>query len=152
MGLLLVARGPRDAGAAWEDYAVPARWPSWSPQVTGVRACAPRIAAGVRGAVRAPLGVRVPFEVTAVDEAARTWCWQVGAGPLRAELEHRVLAVPGGSVTELRLSPALLCAPYAPLAQLALRRLVGARPGARAVERFSAGGSPTARRRWPRRR
>ncbi|NAZ85453.1 SRPBCC family protein [Kineococcus sp. T90] len=148
----MVARGPRAAGAAWEDYAVPARWPSWSPQVRGVEVSAPRIAVGVRGAVRAPLGVRVPFEVTAVDEAARTWSWRVGAGPLSAELEHRVVAVPGGSLTELRLSPALLCAPYAPPAQLALRRLVGARAGADPSAGLSAGGSATARRRWPRRR
>ncbi|MCI2240639.1 hypothetical protein MO973_35045 [Paenibacillus sp. TRM 82003] len=138
--MLLVARGRRDADAAWEDYAVPSRWPSWSPQITGVDCSATRIAAGVTGTVHAPLGARVPFEVTVVDEASRTWRWRVGAGPLTGDLEHRVLAVPGGSLTELRLSPALLGAPYAPLAWIALRRLV------------SGDASATAPPRWPRRR
>ncbi|WP_432493325.1 SRPBCC family protein [Kineococcus gypseus] len=143
--MLLVARGRRAAAAAWEDYALPARWPSWSPQIRSVTASAPRIAAGVTGTVRAPLGVRLRFRVTAVDEASRTWSWRVGAGPLGGHLEHRVVAVPGGCLTELRLSPAWLGAPYAPAALLAMRRLVRG-PG------VSAGASATARRRWPRRR
>ncbi len=143
-----MARGRRAADAAWEDYALPARWPSWSPQIAGVDCSAPRIAAGVTGTVRAPLGVRLPFRVTAVDEPSRTWRWRVGAGPLVAELEHRVVSVPGGSLTELRLTPALLVAPYAPLAWVALRRLVSGSVGGG----VSADASATAPPRWPRRR
>ncbi|WP_432491161.1 SRPBCC family protein [Kineococcus auxinigenes] len=146
--MLLVARGRRSAARAWEDYALPARWPSWSPQITAVDCSAPRIAVGVTGTVRAPLGVRLPFRVTAVDEASRTWRWRVGAGPLAAQLEHRVVSVPGGSLTELRLTPALLVAPYAPLAWIALRRLVGGGVSAG----ISADAPATAPPRWPRRR
>ncbi|WP_369054132.1 SRPBCC family protein [Kineococcus terrestris] len=123
----LDARGPRAAGEVWEDYARPARWPAWSPQITGVDASAGRIAAGVTGTVHGPLGLRVRFAVLAVDEDARTWTWRVTAGPVRAELEHGVVAVPGGTSTWLLLrAPAVLALAYSPAALLALRRLVGA--------------------------
>ncbi|WP_166614581.1 SRPBCC family protein [Kineococcus vitellinus] len=128
---MLLARGGRDAQAAWEDYALIGRWSSWSPQVRSVEASAERIAPGVAGTVHAPLGVRVRFRVTAVDEASRSWRWVVHAAGVSAGMEHRVLAVPGGCVTTLRIeAPAVLAAAYAPAALLALRRLVSPRRAA----------------------
>ncbi len=76
--------------------------------------------------MRVPLGVSLPFVVESVDEAARRWSWTVSLGPVRLRLLHWVAPGPdGGSTTGLRVTgPAPLVAGYAPLAQLAIGRLV----------------------------
>lgn len=126
--LTLHATGTAAPAEVWERYAVPARWPGWSPQITGVDLAADRLAAGLSGRVRGPLGVAVPFTVEEVDEAARRWSWRVGVGPVRVRLLHWVAEGPGGGTTTgLRLSgPAPLVLAYAPAARLALARLVRA--------------------------
>jgi hypothetical protein len=85
-----------------------------------------RLVAGVRGRVRGPVGVSLPFVVDAVDEAARQWAWTVSVGPVRLHLLHWVAEAPaGGSTTGLRIDgPAPLVVGYAPLARLAIGRLV----------------------------
>ncbi|MGY1777466.1 SRPBCC family protein [Geodermatophilus sp. SYSU D00804] len=122
----LHATGPVSPAEAWERYARPARWPQWAPQITGVEVPGPRLAAGVSGRVRGPVGVTLPFVVESVDEAARQWAWTVSAGPVRLHLLHWVADGPdGGSTTGLRISgPAPVVVGYAPLAQLAIGRLV----------------------------
>ena len=124
--LTLHATGPIGPDEVWERYAVPARWSQWAPQITGVELPVARLAAGLRGRVRAPLGVALPFVVDTVDEAARRWSWTVSLGPVRLCLLHWVTEGPdGGSTTGLRVSgPAPLVVGYAPLAQLAIGRLV----------------------------
>lgn len=124
--LTLHASGPVGPDEAWERYAVPARWPDWAPQITGVELPVARLAAGVRGRVRGPLGVTLPFVVDTVDEAARQWAWTVSAGPVRLHLVHWVAEGPdGGSTTGLRVTgPAPVVVGYAPLAQVAIGRLV----------------------------
>jgi len=126
--LTLHATGTAPPGEAWERYAVPARWPGWAPQITGVEIPVDRLTPGASGRVLGPLGVAVPFTVEEVDEAARRWSWQVAVGPLRVRLLHWVAEGPdGGTTTGLRLSgPALLVLGYAPAARLALGRLVRA--------------------------
>lgn len=122
--LTLRAGGTAPVDVAWARYAVPARWPSWSPQIRRVEASAPRIAAGVSGRVRGPVGVMVDFEVLTVDEQARTWSWRVRLGPIRLHLRHAVTARIDGSATELRVDgPLPVVVGYAPLAQWALFRL-----------------------------
>ena len=122
----LHATGPVAPDEVWERYAVPARWSDWALQITGVELPVARLAAGVRGRVRVPLGVSLPFVVESVDEAARRWSWTVSLGPVRLRLLHWVAPGPdGGSTTGLRVTgPAPLVAGYAPLAQLAIGRLV----------------------------
>ena len=122
----LHATGPEPPDEVWERYAVPARWSDWAPQITGVELPVARLTAGVRGRVRAPLGVVLPFVVETVDEAARRWSWTVSIGPVRLHLLHWVTEGPdGGSTTGLRVTgPAPLVLGYAPLAQLAIGRLV----------------------------
>ena len=124
--LTLHASGPLGAADAWERYAEPARWPTWAPQITGVQVPVPRLAARVEGRVRAPLGVTLPFVVESVDEAARRWAWTVSAGPVRLYLLHWVSDGPdGGSTTGLRITgPLPVVVGYAPLAQVAISRLV----------------------------
>jgi hypothetical protein len=115
------AAGPAPAALVWERYAEPARWPGWAPQITGVEASAPRIAPGVTGRVRGPLGLRAAFTITAVDEAARTWAWDVRAGPLRLHLRHGV--EPDGATWLTARGPAPVVAAYLPAARIALHAL-----------------------------
>ncbi|MGY1822549.1 SRPBCC family protein [Geodermatophilus sp. SYSU D00079] len=124
--LTLHATGPEPPAEVWERYAVPARWPGWAPQITAVEFPVARLASGSRGRVRTPLGLALPFVVDAVDEAARRWSWTVSVGPVRLRLLHWVAEGPdGGSTTGLRIDgPAPLVLGYAPLARLAIGRLV----------------------------
>lgn len=115
------ARGPAPAALVWERYADPARWAGWAPQIRRVDTAAARIAPGVTGTVHGPVGIRVAFVVTAVDEAARTWAWDVRVGPLRMHLRHGVDA--DGSTWLTVDGPAPVVAAYLPVARLALHRL-----------------------------
>ena len=126
--LTLHATGTAPPAEVWERYAVPTRWPGWSPQITGVELSAARLAPGLSGRVLGPLGLAVPFTIEDVDEAARRWSWRVAVGPLGVRLLHWVAEGPGGGTTTgLRLSgPAPLVLAYAPAARLALGRLVRA--------------------------
>ena len=123
---IVTATGAVDPAEAWERYMLPARWPEWAPQISGVEASADRLAPGVSGKVIAPLGLAVPFVVDEVDEPGRRWTWQVRTGPVHLRLEHWVEAAPeGGTTAGLRVDgEGLLVASYAPLAKGALEKLV----------------------------
>ena len=118
------ATGPATAHDMWEAYAEPTRWRGWAPQIRAVRPLE-RIRPGLRGEVEGLLGVRVRFEVTAVDEAARRWTWRVGVGPATLTISHEV--ADGRTAVELD-GPAPVVVAYAPVARLALARLVQVRP------------------------
>jgi hypothetical protein len=127
MRLRLTATGDAAPAVAWERYRDLRLWPTWSPQVRGVDADADLLETGLRGAVVGPAGVRLPFEVLDVDEAAMTWRWRVRVGFVDAVLDHAVRAAPRGSVTDLVITaPSFFAVAYAPLARLALHRLVRA--------------------------
>lgn len=84
-----------------------------------------RITPGLRGVVIGPVGVQVPFEVLAVDEAAMTWTWRVRAAFAELTLEHSVTPDGDGCRTDLTIiGPAPLVVGYAPAARFALTRLV----------------------------
>jgi hypothetical protein len=121
----LRARGPAPADLAWRRYRVFAEWPTWSPQIRRVESDTDHLAPGVTGKVIGPLGVPVDFRIDEVDEAARTWSWQVTTVGIRLRLHHTVETDGAGSRTTLHVNG---CAPivlgYAPLAQIALHRLV----------------------------
>jgi hypothetical protein len=128
----LTACGTADPELAWERYERISLWPTWSPQISRVRADQPRIAAGVEGVVVAPGGLALPFTVSHVDREAHTWSWTVRLGPVAMALSHEVHPEPGGSGTSaLMAGPGPLLLAYAPLAWVALRRLVAGqrRPG-----------------------
>ena len=126
--LTLHATGPVAPVEAWDRYLRPDRWSSWAPQITGVVTDADRIAQGVTGRVRGPVGISVPFVVDEVDDASRRWRWSVQVGPARMTLLHWVTAGPdSGTTTGLRVSaPLPLAVGYAPAALLALHGLVRA--------------------------
>jgi hypothetical protein len=104
----------------WEAYAEPARWRVWAPHIRAVRPLE-RIHPGLRGEVEGFLGVRVRFEVTEVDETAGRWTWRVEVGPARLTITHEV--ADGRTAVEID-GPAPIVAAYAPVARLALSRLV----------------------------
>lgn len=115
--------GPAPAEVVWERYFVPARWPEWSPQIRHVDYPFATLRPDTAGVVHGPLGLAVPFTVTAVDPVGRHWRWRVQVGPVRLQLAHLVTA----AGTELVIDgPAPIVLGYRPLAQLALSRLVRA--------------------------
>lgn len=126
---------------AWERYADPSLWPTWSPQIASVSTSTPRLRSGTTGVVRGHGGLRLDFTAEDVDDDARRWTWSVQPThalglPLpvllqrlgRLRLEHGVSLsgrVDGGSTTTLALEGrAPVVVAYAPLAALALRHLV----------------------------
>jgi hypothetical protein len=123
--LTLHARGPLPPHVVWERYADPQRWQTWAPQIRKVEAVG-RLRPAMSGRVYSYLPPGLAFQVLDVDARSRTWAWRVQAGPVRLMLEHGVREAPrGGTETWLRLhGPLPLLLAYAPLARLALRRLV----------------------------
>ncbi len=131
VALTLHAHGVATVTLAWERYADPALWATWAPQIQRVETGMTRLVAGGRGTVHAGLFARptlgVPFQVLAVDEPAMEWSWQAHLGPVRLRLEHGVTAHPTGCSTWLRVhGPLPVVLVYAPVARLALNRLVAA--------------------------
>jgi hypothetical protein len=121
----LTATGGLDPHAVWERYAMPSEWPTWAPQILRVECARDRIGPGLTGRVHGLLGVTADFEVLTVDEERHTWSWRVRSGPVILWLHHAVLAITEGTQTNLEIQgPALVVLPYAPVAQVALRRLV----------------------------
>lgn len=114
------ATGPSTARDMWEAYAEPARWHEWAPQIRAVRPLE-RISPGLRGEVEGLFGVRARFEVTDVDEVAERWTWRVQVGPATLTIAHEV--ADGRTSVEID-GPAPLVIAYAPVARLALSRLV----------------------------
>ncbi|MCW2811544.1 MAG: hypothetical protein JWP61_2002 [Friedmanniella sp.] len=121
----LSATGPATPAAVWEAYADLDRWATWAPQISGVRAAGRRLVPGLTGTVLVRGGARVRFRVTDVDPVGHSWSWTVRLGPVRMHLHHEVSPHPRGSWTGLRMRGAWpVVTAYAPLAQLALHRLV----------------------------
>lgn len=119
------ARGSAPADVVWARYTEPERWPSWAPHMKRADYPYPRVTPGTFGRVYAYGGFSMPFSIDAVDEQARTWDWSVYLGSLRIELQHGVETK--GSRTAAWASiglPLPLALGYAPVATLALRRLV----------------------------
>lgn len=123
--LTLRASGAADATQVWQRYAQIDCWPEWAPQIRRIDSSAEQINEGVTGRVVGIAGIGVSFAIDAVDPEARTWSWRVRLGPISLRLEHGVQARPQGCRTWLRVSgPTPIVVGYAPVAALALRRLV----------------------------
>ena len=118
------ARGPAPVEEVWDRYATLARWPEWSPQISRAEGSADQLALGVRGTVYVAGVLPLAFTVTSCRPEDRTWSWQVRLGLVTLDLDHAVYPAGSGSRTTLSLAgPALLVTAYAPVAQVALRRL-----------------------------
>ncbi|GAB2935508.1 hypothetical protein GCM10027047_35080 [Rhodococcus aerolatus] len=132
MQLRLTAAGPAHPDEVWDRYFRPRRWSEWSPQIRRVERSTEEIRVGTTGRVWGPPGLAVDFTVTDVDPAARTWAWRVRVLllgthlALRHGVEARDTDDPGaGTRTWLEVRGArVVVTGYAPLARLALSRLV----------------------------
>ena len=123
--LVVDAQGPAAPEEVWRRYSHASRWPTWAPQISGVSGAGDPVAPGDRGWVRGPFPLRLPYTILDVVADERRWSWQVGLGPASVVMEHGVDALDVGSRAWVRIDvPAPLALPYAPLARLALRRLV----------------------------
>ena len=122
--LTVRAHGPAGAPDVWEAYADPQRWPEWAPHIRRVDAIG-RLRPGLAGQVWSIVPAPVSFEVTEVDAKRRRWSWQAVFGPVRMRFDHGVDVRDGGSETWLTMhGPLPLLMIYAPIARLALHRLV----------------------------
>ena len=123
----LRATGPASATDVWEAYADPSRWSEWSPHIRRVEAIG-RLRPGLAGRVWSFMPPPVSFDVTSVDAKARKWSWRAGLGPVWLSFDHGVTARRSGSATWLTMhGPLPLLLLYAPVAQVALFRLVRTR-------------------------
>lgn len=123
--LRIGAVGPLAPDEVWRRYTTPGLWAGWAPQIRGVDHPAGRIGPGGRGAVLGPLALRVPFVVEELDDEAMRWTWTPGVGPVRVRMRHGVDPDRRGSRAWVEIDALpLLVLPYAPIARLALRRLV----------------------------
>lgn len=122
----IAVAGPASVAEAWERYAVPARWPDWSPQIRQVETSSARLVQGLNGTVHGPVPLVLPFTVLAVDEERHSWSWRVHVGPVAVRMDHELLARADGCVATLTLHvPRAVARVYTPLARVALARLVG---------------------------
>jgi hypothetical protein len=116
---LVVARevaAPRDR--AWELLTDTERWPEWGPSVRAVDCPSRFIQSGTRGRVQLPLGVWLPFEITACEDYR--WTWRVARVPATG---HRVDDAPDGCRVCFELP--VLATGYAPVCQRALGTITG---------------------------
>ena len=100
MKLTVEASGAADPETVWDRYVHPARW-------------------------HGPFGVGVAFEILRVDHDKRCWAWRVTVAGITLVLGHDVFAQASGSSTTLDITgPAPVVIGYAPIARIALGRLV----------------------------
>jgi hypothetical protein len=113
-------RGGASKYEIWARYRDPLRWREWAPQIREVRADGP-LRTGLEGEIVGVFGVRARFDVLDVDEPGGRWTWIVRSGPLTLRIEHEIAE---GLVGVALTGPAPVVAAYAPIARVALGRLV----------------------------
>jgi hypothetical protein len=124
--LTVRAQGPAGPADVWEAYADPQRWSEWAPHIRRVEAIG-RLRPGLTGQLFSVVRVPVSFEVIDVDARRRRWSWKAAVGPVRLRFDHGVDPRGAGSATWLTMhGPLGLLLLYAPVARLALHRLVRA--------------------------
>lgn len=102
----------------WDLLVDVGRWAAWGPSVRDVRLDTPRIALGSRGMVETVAGVRLPFEITELEEG-RAWSWKVGGV---SATDHTVEPLERGR-TRVTFGVPWLATPYLGICALALRRI-----------------------------
>lgn len=106
------------AEAAWDLLVDVERWRAWGPSVRSAGLDGERFEVGATGWVRTPFGVRLPFEITAL-EPGRQWSWNVARIPAT---DHRVRTL-GPASCSVGFGVPLLAAPYGLVCRAALRRI-----------------------------
>jgi Polyketide cyclase / dehydrase and lipid transport len=122
----LTQAGDASPEEVWRRYADLGEWSRWAPFIQAVDSAGRELVPGLTGTVIAVGGLRVGFEVLAVDATARTWRWCARLGTVSLVLDHEVAVRPaGGAIAVLAISGAApVVLSYLLPAQLALRSLV----------------------------
>lgn len=122
---MIEATGSAPPDIAWQRYTDPRVWPQWAPHIRGVEGLSQPVTPGDQGTVVGPLGLRVAFTIASVDPEQRRWVWDVHVPTRDVRLEHGIDPAGTGSTAWVDIHlPAPLVRLYAPLARMALRRLV----------------------------
>lgn len=108
-------RAPADE--AWALIARTGSWPLWGPSVSAVQPVNETLTVGMRGRVRTPVGIWLPFHITSCNPP-HSWAWSVLSIPAST---HSVEPVPGGCRISFSVpTPAL---PYLIVCRVALTRI-----------------------------
>jgi Polyketide cyclase / dehydrase and lipid transport len=78
---------------AWALISRTGSWPLWGPSVSAVEPVDGTLSVGMRGRVRTPVGIWLPFHITSFDPP-RSWSPQTSSH--RPGLQVDDLALPGG--------------------------------------------------------
>lgn len=125
MTLTISATGDASPDEAWRGFAFPTQWSSWAPQIQSVEGLSSPIKPGDRGIVRGPAGAHVSVHITAVQHDQRSWSWQVRTPIGLVRMDHRVTPRGDGARASTTVHvPCAVAACYAPIAWVAMRRLV----------------------------
>jgi hypothetical protein len=84
-----IAASPQDA---WALISRTGSWTIWGPSVSAVEPADAELSLGMRGHVRTPLGLWLPFHVIGLDPP-HSWAWSVLSFPATS---HLVEPAPGG--------------------------------------------------------
>ena len=108
---------PVPADRAWSLLVDTERWPEWGPSVRSIDCSDREIRAGSTGHVETPVGIRVPFEITACEPYR--WTWRVARIPAPG---HRVESL-GPERCRVFFEVPLLAGAYVPVCRWALCRI-----------------------------
>lgn len=117
--ILASALVPATPAVTWALLSDTRLWPTWGVSVTAVEGEGEVVYEGMRGRIRTPLGIWLPFEITEVAPG-RAWSWQV-AGIRATGHEVHPGNGPGESSVCITGHPILL--PYGIVCDVSLRRL-----------------------------
>jgi len=102
---------------AWALISRTDTWPEWGPPVSAVDPAGATLSLGLRGRVRTPVGLWLPFEITAFDPP-HSWAWSVLSIPATT---HAVAVAAGGCRVSFGVpAPAVA---YLAVCRIALERI-----------------------------
>jgi len=104
---------------AWALLVSTSTWSSWGPSVVAVEPADATIRLGMKGRLRTPVGVWLPFCITSYDPP-HSWSWAVLGIPATS---HTVEAAPGGC--RVAFAVPALAVPYLVVCRMALKRIDG---------------------------
>ncbi len=116
LGVSRLVRAPPEE--AWALISCTETWPEWGPTVSAVEPADATIALGMRGRVRTPLGIWLPFRITEFDPP-RSWAWSVLSVPATS---HVVAPARGGCRVSFAV-PGPASAAYLGVCRVALERI-----------------------------
>ncbi len=103
---------------AWALLSDAGTWSTWGPTVSAAEPVGEQLRLGLRGRVRTPVGLWLPFQITAFDPP-RSWAWSVLSIPAT---NHVIAPAPGGCRVSFAVpTPAFA---YLAVCRLALERIV----------------------------